>query len=231
MTEVAPSPLVYAHRGGHHDGPPENTLAAFERAVELGADAIELDVRRAADGELVIFHDAKLGRQPVGKLSAAQLSERTGYEVPTLDAVLRWAQGRIRLDVELKEDGYVELVAEPLSRFHAAGGGLLVTSFLDPVLVRLAALAPEVPLGLLIGMTAIGAVRRARSCAAAAIVVQARLASNRLLDEACAAGLECIVWDALETAGDHTRFLHDPRIDGVITDHVAWALAERPAGR
>jgi glycerophosphoryl diester phosphodiesterase len=222
---------VFAHRGGHHEGPPENTFAAFERAVELGADAIELDVRRSADGELVIFHDAKLGRDPVAKLTAPELSERAGYEVPTLAAVLAWARGRIRLDVELKEDGYVELVAAPLSRFHAAGGELLVTSFLDPVLVRLAGLAPAVPRGLLIGMTAIGAVRRARSCAAAAIVVQARLASDRLLHEAYAAGLQCIVWDALETAGDHARFLHDPRIDGVITDHVAWALAERVAGR
>ena len=231
MTAAAGSPLVYAHRGGHHGGPPENTLAAFERAIELGADAIELDVRRSADRELIIFHDAKLGREPIGKLTAAALSERAGYEVPTLAAVLAWAQGRIRLDVELKEDGYVELVAEPLSRFHAAGGGLLVTSFLDPVLVQLAALAPAVPRGLLIGVTAIGAVRRARSCTAAAIVVQARLASDRLLDEARDAGLQCVVWDALETAGDHARFFRDPRIDGVITDHVAWALAERPGSR
>jgi glycerophosphoryl diester phosphodiesterase len=222
---------VFAHRGAHRDGPPENTIAAFERAVTLGADAIELDVRRTADRELVIFHDAKLGRAPLASLGTDQLSRQAGFAVPTLAEVLAWAGGRVALDVELKEDGYVDRVAGPLSEFHVGGGALLVTSFLDPVLTKLGALAPALRRGLLIGMTGIGAVARARACGAAAVVVAAKLASDRLLDEARRAGLECLVWDVRERVDGHGRFLRDPRIEGVITDDVTWALATRRSGR
>ena len=190
---------MYAHRGAHLDGAPENTIAAFERAASLGAGAIEFDVRRSADDQLVVFHDAKLGRTPLDSLTAAEISARAGFEVPRLSDVLRWAGDRIVLDVELKEDGYVERVLEPLTDFEAAGGRLLVTSFIDRVLARVGQVAPGTRRGLLIGMTAIGAVARTRACGASTLVVQAKLASDRLLDEAGAGGLSVIVWDVLKT--------------------------------
>src|SRR5688572_4781777 len=53
-------PLIFAHRGARRQAP-ENTIAAFQRAVELGCDGIELDVQRCQSGEIVVFHDQKLG--------------------------------------------------------------------------------------------------------------------------------------------------------------------------
>jgi glycerophosphoryl diester phosphodiesterase len=221
------TPFVYAHRGAHRSGTPENTLAAYERATELGAGGIELDVRRSADDQLVVFHDPKIRRRALDTLTAAEISARAGFDVPTLPEVLVWASDRVALDVELKEDGYVERIATTLGPFTAAGGRLLVTSFQDAVIAQLGQLDPTMPRGLLIGVTAIAAVTRARACGATAIVVQARLASRRLLDEAAAAGLRILIWDVLEARARHARFLRDPRVDAVITDDVAWALAAR----
>jgi glycerophosphoryl diester phosphodiesterase len=78
-------PLVIAHRGASWDLP-ENTLPAFERAIEVGADFVEFDVHARADGELVVCH-----RPP-----------RPGDELPSLEQVLELTRGRIGVMVELK---------------------------------------------------------------------------------------------------------------------------------
>jgi glycerophosphoryl diester phosphodiesterase len=77
--------LVIAHRGASAELP-ENTLPAFERAIEVGADAIELDVHADQAGRLVVTHDVP----------------RTGVRYPTLEEAIELARGRIQLMVELK---------------------------------------------------------------------------------------------------------------------------------
>lgn len=79
-------PLVIAHRGGAGLWP-ENTLHAFERAAELGADVIELDVRRTADGALVVMHDATVERTTDGR---GRVDSLTLDELRRLDAAHRW---------------------------------------------------------------------------------------------------------------------------------------------
>ncbi len=217
---------MIAHRGSHGPGVAENTLASFQRAIALGADMIELDVRHTADDELVVFHDHKLGPETVDSLSLEALRERGGTDAPRLTDVLEWACGRVGLDVELKEDGYVERVAELLVGFANGGGELLVTSFVDPVLAQLRQLAAPLSYGLLIGFTR-GAVGRARECGAGSLVVQAKLVSDALLDEAVGAGLQCLVWDFIAASAGHTQLLRDSRVAGVITDDVPGALAAR----
>ena len=87
------TPLVIAHRGASWDEP-ENTIRAFERAIEVGADYVEFDVHATRDGELVVAHDPPRG-------SFAELRERRP-EVPTLDETLAVLGGRIGIMVELK---------------------------------------------------------------------------------------------------------------------------------
>jgi glycerophosphoryl diester phosphodiesterase len=79
------TPFVIAHRGASWDLP-ENTLPAFERAIEVGADFVELDVHARADGELVVTHDPP----------------RRRADFPTLEQVVELCAGRIGLMVELK---------------------------------------------------------------------------------------------------------------------------------
>lgn len=79
-------PLVIAHRGGAGIAP-ENTLFAFKRSAELGADVLELDVRSTIDGEFVVIHDATVNRTTDG---TGAVSEMTFDEIRKLDAGFRW---------------------------------------------------------------------------------------------------------------------------------------------
>lgn len=122
---------MVAHRGAsaHY---PENTLSAFEAAVAAGADIVELDVRRSADGVLVVVHDPT-------ELTLSELNRRQP-EIPTLDEVLEQLRGRVALEVEIKnaqdEAGYepsgTEIARDVIAalRRHAFADAF-ITSF-DP---------------------------------------------------------------------------------------------------
>ncbi len=224
---ISDAPRVIAHRGSCGQGAIENTIAAFEAAASLGADMIELDVRRTADDELAIFHDQVVGSESVSSLTLPELRHRTATDVPRLADVLDWARGRIGLNVELKEDGYVERVGDVLASFAHGGDELLVTSFLDPVVAELGRRWPASRRGLLIERDAIDAVGRALECGAACLVVEAKLAADALIGEAVDAGLRFIVWDFIATVPAHAALLRDARVAGVITDDVSSALAAR----
>ncbi|MGE0708805.1 MAG: glycerophosphodiester phosphodiesterase family protein [Planctomycetota bacterium] len=109
--------LVIAHRGAHRDHP-ENGLAAIRRAIELGCDYVELDVRQTRDGALVLMHDAEVdrttdGRGKVAALSLAELRGLTldgGGRVPTFAEALRACRGRIGVYVDHKGGPPAEVV-------------------------------------------------------------------------------------------------------------------------
>ena len=108
--------LNIAHRGASAVAPP-NTLAAFSKAAELGADGIEFDVHLSADGVPVVIHDFTVdattdGHGRVAGLTVAQLKQLdagsafdpafAGERIPTLEEVLRFVGGALLLNVELK---------------------------------------------------------------------------------------------------------------------------------
>jgi glycerophosphoryl diester phosphodiesterase len=136
--------LVVGHRGGRGEGwPTENTLAAFERAREQGARAVELDVRRCASGELVVLHDAT--RETLGEL------RRRG--VPTLSESLAWAHDHgVAVNVEMKHDpaNRASLARAIVRAVRDSGADVLLSSF-DPVLLAAAAASgPALPRALLV---------------------------------------------------------------------------------
>lgn len=94
---------VIAHRGASADER-ENTLPAFERAIAVGSDYVELDVQASADGALVVFHDLELDRlTPLsGPLRRRTLAELREVGIPTLADVVELTRGRVGLMVELK---------------------------------------------------------------------------------------------------------------------------------
>jgi glycerophosphoryl diester phosphodiesterase len=147
--------LVLAHRGANRHAP-DNTLAAFSRAVELGADGVELDIHRTADGRLVVRHDAKT---PAGLLSDMGLDTvRSAFpDVPTLEDALDVCAGLL-VNVEIKnsvEEGDRDpseraaiLLVELLQR-RGWRDRVLVSSFNMPSIDRVRSLAPNVSTGLL----------------------------------------------------------------------------------
>lgn len=100
---------IYAHRGASAEFP-ENTLPAFARAVELGADGIELDVHLSSDGIPVVIHDDSVDRTTNGTGAVAeltlsylqQLDAGNGATVPTLAEVLDLVAGKVHVDIEVK---------------------------------------------------------------------------------------------------------------------------------
>lgn len=117
--------LVIAHRGAHADAP-ENTLAAFRRAIELGCDYVEMDVRRTKDGALVLMHDRAVDRTTNGTGNVADLtlaeiraldagSRRgarwAGEKVPTFEEALALCKGKIRIYVDNKAGPPEQVIA------------------------------------------------------------------------------------------------------------------------
>jgi glycerophosphoryl diester phosphodiesterase len=120
------TPLIIAHRGGSSIAR-ENTIAAFEEAIALQADLVELDVRATHDGVLIIHHDASIQQQPIEALTWVEV-QHLDSDVPTLEAAIACCKGRIGLDVEIKEPGYEAAVVQQLQR-HLSGHEFVITSF------------------------------------------------------------------------------------------------------
>jgi len=167
---------VHAHRGGAGLAP-ENTLAAFRKALELGVDALEMDLHVTRDGVVVVIHDETLdrttdGRGDVGDLSLEGVKRSDaggkfapafrGERVPSLreviDLVKTSGNGRVRLDLELKyhqdrpgrPEDFEERVLEIL-RETGFAERVNVISFHHPSLTKVKALEPKIRTGLLAG--------------------------------------------------------------------------------
>ena len=149
--------LVIAHRGASAYAP-ENTLPAFELAVRQGADMLELDVQRSADGVLVVFHDDTTERWDGRKRMAAACTlaelralDIGGERVATLAEVCAFArESGVRLNVELKAAGFGRDVAKMLHD-ERVEDLVLISSFVETALHEFAAASPQIPRAFLMG--------------------------------------------------------------------------------
>jgi glycerophosphoryl diester phosphodiesterase len=225
--------MVAAHRG-LAAGVAENTIAAFTNAIDVGADMIEFDVRRTRDGELIAFHDAVVGGVPVSALTRDEIEAAAGVRPPLVAEALRVCAGRIRLDAELKEDGYVRDVMAVL-RAGFDPTQLIVTSFLPAVVLQAKNVFPEVKTGLLVGdggpLTDLPARLRelypvdlARRVGADYLAPRYRLAALGVVRRAAAAGLPCLLW-TVNSPALIRRYAADPRVAVIITDVAAQAVS------
>src|SRR2546428_10064103 len=156
-----PARFIAAHRGSVSAAGidyRENTLEAFNAAIAAGADAIELDVRRLADGELVVFHDAGIGERRLHTLTRTELDDLvTDRHVPSLRACADVLRGRMPLDIELKD---FDIEAEALEVLRHAGWTpreFVVTSFDAATLERIRRAWPDLAVGLLTNDEKLGA--------------------------------------------------------------------------
>lgn len=148
----------YAHRGlfSHENKVPENSLLAFEKAIEKGF-GFELDVHLTADGKLVVIHDSSLKRTAgvdidVSKSTYEEISvhglEGTDEKVPLFDDVLALNGGKVPMIVELKSDNNTkELVAEVVKALRAYNGIYCTESFAPDIVYALKKTAPDIMRG------------------------------------------------------------------------------------
>lgn len=173
-------PAIWGHRGASRDAP-ENTLAAFALAAGQGADGVELDAQLCASGEVVVFHDATLGRTTgrPGLLEETPWSELrrldagahkgarfAGERVPLLAEVLEQTAPALLVNVELKCERPDDrgLTAKVVAAVRDAGAAerVLLSSFNPFCLLRARALSPELPRALLFERGAGFALRNGR---------------------------------------------------------------------
>ncbi|HEX2377291.1 MAG TPA: glycerophosphodiester phosphodiesterase [Gaiellales bacterium] len=204
-------PAICAHRGASR-AHPENSLAAFATAIEMGADMIETDVRRTPRGKLVLHHDPLGPRRPRGLVELAEL--------------VALADGRVALDIELKEAGYEE---EVLAALDPRPEGLVVTSFIPKAVAAVHALDPGIATGLIFrpgDRRELAA--RAEACGARMVVAHSSALRPELGAELAAAGRPLMVW----TVNDRRRLaavMTTPGVTHLVTDVPDVALALRAA--
>jgi glycerophosphoryl diester phosphodiesterase len=232
-------PRLLAHRGSPAAGIAENSLAAFLRAADLGADGVELDARSTADGAVVVHHDPVVpGAGPVADLPVGRLPDH----VPLLAEVLAALHGLL-VNVEVKnlpgepgfdpDDGTARAVVG-LVRDDAAAGRVVVSSFWTPALQAVRALDPDLPVGLLTPswMEPEAALEAARVLGADALHAAHPTVGPALVEAAHRAGIEVCAWTA--TTPRDLRRMVGAGVDTVITDDVAVAravLGGPPPGR
>jgi glycerophosphoryl diester phosphodiesterase len=199
-------PKIMGHRGAKAYEP-ENTLRSIRRALDLGVQAVEIDIHLSRDGHLVVIHDATVDRTTNGKGRVADLSWKElrrldagmGERLPSLEEVVETVRGQAHLFVELKDP----LAVEPLAAFFSAQdlfAEAQVISFWHPALKQLRRLEPRIHTGVLFVGCPVDPPALAHSADARALVLNYQYVTPALVQAARRAGLTIAVWNIDEVA-------------------------------
>lgn len=226
-------PWIIAHRGasGHA---PENTIAAFERAVQLGAGFIETDLQLTRDGRFVAFHDDTLERTTNGhgavydytlaelrKLDAGRWFDRQfeGERIPTLEDVLEFAQKHeVVFYLEIKYSsarGMHEALAATLRPPDFAARSIVI-SFQIETLRKMRQIDRTLAIGVLVDRRRAGIIQAAVEMGARQLCLHADLVRPELVEKAHRAGLQVAAWTLNDLAA--MRVAVGCGVDGVMTD-------------
>jgi glycerophosphoryl diester phosphodiesterase len=228
---------VIAHRGasGHA---PENTMAAFRRAVELGATSIETDLHLTRDARIVALHDSTLDRTTNGRggihmksvedirlLDAGSWFDSipahafAGERVPLLEEVLEFSKaGDVIFYLEIKSDGTwgIEHSVVGALRDHGAVARVVILSFEPSMLESVHELDGTMMTGYLCEYPAPDLVDRALRVGARQLAPRGDLVTPDLVAEAHASGLQLVTWTINEP--EQMRRLIAAGVDGIMTD-------------
>jgi len=230
---------ISAHRGGSEHGP-EGTYEAYRSALETGAEYVEFDIRRTADGTLVSCHPAQVSRRAVTAVSYDRLCRLAGYRVPRMTEVLPLLAGRAAAHLDLKQADCAEEVVE-LGAGILGPARLLVTTGDGSLATTLGRRFPAVSIGVTIGgdlaQAAGFAARRLRTPGLSRLapvlaagsgwaVVHRRLARTGVLAECHRRGLKTAVW-TVNADREMAHWLASSHVDVLITDRPGHAMALR----
>ena len=230
--------LIIAHRGASIYAK-ENTIESFEKAMVLGADMIEFDVRRTKDNVLIAYHDEMIQGHSTKDLTyeaISQLARHQGFDIPTVEEVLKWSRGKIRLDVELKEEGYEKEIVELLFGYFEEDQ-FVITSFNDASLRVVKERHPDIKTGLILGrgippyhiltrLQEFFPMKRCKMTKVDFLAAHLRLLRVGFLERARRSHHPVFVW----TVNDEEtiwKLLHDRRVCAIITDQPDLAVSVR----
>ncbi len=192
--------MIMGHRGAAALEP-ENTLRSIRRAVEIGVDAVEIDVRLSKDEELVVIHDATVDRTTNGKGPVSsyalddlkKLDAGKGETIPTLQEVMEHVGNKVRLVIELKEEGTERMVVGLVKRRNL-GDNVYVISFWHDLVKRIKGMESSIKTGvLLVGCPVDACV--ATQASADALVMKYTFVNRHFIQIAHKEGLKVFVWN------------------------------------
>jgi glycerophosphoryl diester phosphodiesterase len=231
---------ISAHRGGSEFAGADS-YEAYHRALEAGAEYVEFDVRRTADGTLVACHPARPARgRAVTAVSYPQLCRLAGYQVPRLTEVLPMLTGRAAAHLDIKQADRAEEIVTAAAGILGPDG-LLVTMEAGPPAAALKRRFPAVPVGISIGgdlaqaaRFAVGRVRepglsridQVLAAGADWAVMHRRLARTGMLAQCRKRRVKTAVW-TVNADRELAHWLASPDVDLLITDRPARAIALR----
>jgi glycerophosphoryl diester phosphodiesterase len=213
--------LRVGHRGARAYAP-ENTLMSFKKALEIGVDAVELDVRKTKDNQLVVIHDADVKRTTdgeglVSELTLAQIkgfSSDGGEKIPTLLEALDFLDKKVKVLVELKEVGVEEQV---LSTVYERGlqRNVVIISFLEEALKKTRELNSKIETGLIYAKHS-NPVKAALELKANYLIALYRFTHTANVQKAHENNLKIIVWtiNTPEEAQEYAK----KGVDGIASD-------------
>ncbi len=218
---------IFAHRGAPRSCT-ENTVAAFVEAHRIGADGVELDVRRSADGALVVHHDAEI--PGLGPVSATRVRDLPAH-VPLLAQALDACQGMV-VNVEIKSGGDEALPRTTAAALAELGwtDRVVVSSFDASCIEAVRSADPRLPVGWLLEWTADAAdgLRLAVQRGYQGLHPFVGQVDAALVTQAHAAGMAVRVWTVNSPAD--LRAMVDLGVEAVVTDRPEEALAIARAG-
>jgi glycerophosphoryl diester phosphodiesterase len=213
--------LRIGHRGARAYEP-ENTLRSFKRALEMGVDAVELDVRKTKDGQLVVIHDPDVKKTTNGKglvkdLKLEEIKEfstERGEKIPTLEEALGFLDKKAKILIELKEIGVEEKVLSSV-RANGLQKTVIIVSFIEDALRKIRELDKEVETGL-IYVKHKNPVKAALELKAAYLVSFYKFTHTTNVQRAHENGLKVIVWTINEP--EEVTEYAKKGVDGIASD-------------
>jgi glycerophosphoryl diester phosphodiesterase len=221
--------LKIGHRGakGYE---PENTLISFEKAIDMGADGIELDVHLSIDGHLIVIHDETIDRTTNGKgvvnqMTLQELKPFTindEHEIPTLEEVLDLVDQRCFVNIELKNQDTAEKVVQLIEHYISDKkwnhSQFIVSSFDWNALQQVRFLNENIRIGVLTETDLDLAISFARFLKAEALHPDFQLLTNEYVAKIQEKGILVFPWTVNEK--DAIQRMKSCSVDGIITDFL-----------
>lgn len=223
-------PEKISHRGAHQTLP-ENSIPAFLRAIDLGADAIELDVHATSDGVVIVHHDPDVNasgaaRRKIADLSAPELSQfplAHGVEIPTLQAVLDAIGDKAKVYVEIKATDIEPLVVRCI---RESGANCAVHAFDHRVVKNVKRIFPAIRIGVLEVGRHIDPVAALVAAGAEDLWQEVSFIDEELVERVHSIRGRVIAWTSDEA--EEWETLNAFGVDGICTNRIAelatWSL-------
>jgi glycerophosphoryl diester phosphodiesterase len=213
--------LRIGHRGAKAYEP-ENTLRSFKRALEIGVDAVELDVRKTKDDQLVVIHDSDVkkttnGKGLVNELTLKEIkkfSTEKDEKIPMLKEALDFLDKKAKILIELKETGVEEKVLS-IIRENGLQKNVIIVSFIEEVLQKIRELDTEVETGL-IYVTHRNPIKAALALKASYLISFYKFTHTANVQKAHENGLKVIVWTVNEP--EEVAEYAKKEVDGIASD-------------